>query len=239
MHDAIEAIRINRDMTLKIYMDDMPINWRKEGDPLGTMVCWYSRYNLGDIQPKYDPSDIYYHLVNELVSIDHPDDIYDASTKARIEKQIKSIIDREFEILPLYLYDHSGITIACEPFSCRWDSGQVGYIYIHKKRALEETGIKAWNTNSRKKIREMLKSEVSEYDNYLTGRVYGYTLENRGDTVDSCWGFYGNDFWENGLLDSVPITKRLRLRVARTIGGDTKRSAEKEARRRIRKVKAQ
>lgn len=237
MDNAIETIRINRDTTLKIYMDDDPINWRNDSEPLGTMVCWHSRYNLGDMQPKYDPSEFYYSLASEIVGgIDHPDDIIDTKEKARIVKCIESIVTKEFEILPLYLYDHGGITISYKPFSCRWDSGQVGYIYVHKKRALEETGIKAWNANSRKKIREMLKSEVEEYDNYITGRVYGYILENRGNPDDSCWGFYGDDFWENGLLDNVPITKRQMLRVARAIGGATKKSAEKAARHRVRKA---
>ena len=34
-----------------------------------------------------------------------------------------------FTMLPLYLYDHSGITMSISPFSCPWDSGQVGWIY--------------------------------------------------------------------------------------------------------------
>ncbi len=43
-------------------------------------------------------------------------------------------------ILPLYLYDHGGITMSTGPFSCRWDSGQVGWIYAEKKKFIEETG---------------------------------------------------------------------------------------------------
>ncbi len=33
-------------------------------------------------------------------------------------------------ILPLDLYDHSGITMNTTGFHCPWDSGQVGYIYV-------------------------------------------------------------------------------------------------------------
>jgi hypothetical protein len=41
-----------------------------------------------------------------------------------LTEQIQGLV-----ILPLYLYDHGGITISCSPFSCPWDSGQVGWIY--------------------------------------------------------------------------------------------------------------
>ena len=33
-------------------------------------------------------------------------------------------------ILPLYLYDHSGLTMSTNDFGDRWDSGCVGFIYM-------------------------------------------------------------------------------------------------------------
>ena len=85
--------------------------------------------------------------------------------------------------LPLYLYDHSGITMSTEPFSCRWDSGQVGWIYAQK-------GAEGLTD---KEIIRALKSEVKEYDYYLRGEVYGFAIESpSGEIVDSCWGFYGD-----------------------------------------------
>ena len=46
-------------------------------------------------------------------------------------------------VLPLYLYDHSGLAMSCGSFVGRaqhaeWDSGQVGYIYMDKETALRE-----------------------------------------------------------------------------------------------------
>ena len=39
---------------------------------------------------------------------------------------------------------------------------------------------------------EAIRGEVAEYDQYLTGQVYGYVIEDEdGDHVDSCWGFIG------------------------------------------------
>lgn len=40
-----------------------------------------------------------------------------------------------------------------------------------------------------------LKSEVETYDQYLTGDVYGYVIEDKeGEELDSCWGFYGEEY---------------------------------------------
>jgi len=98
-------------------------------------------------------------------------------------------------ILPLYLYDHSGITMRCSPFSCQWDSGQVGYICASRESVLKEYGSKRLTKAIRAKAEACLRSEVETYDDYLTGRVYGYTIENEtGDVLDSCWGFYGLDY---------------------------------------------
>jgi len=41
-------------------------------------------------------------------------------------------------ILPLYLLDHSGLAMNTGGFNDRWDSSQVGFIYMDKKTALEE-----------------------------------------------------------------------------------------------------
>ena len=47
------------------------------------------------------------------------------------------------EWLPLWLYDHSGITMSCGsrgyPYNDPWDSGQVGWIIAFKDRVIDET----------------------------------------------------------------------------------------------------
>ena len=32
---------------------------------------------------------------------------------------------------------------------------------------------------------------------------YDLSAENPREMVDSCWGFYGDNFLENGMLDSI------------------------------------
>lgn len=44
-------------------------------------------------------------------------------------------------ILPLYLYDHSGLAMSTSDFGDRWDSGCVGFIYMDKDTAMKELGM--------------------------------------------------------------------------------------------------
>lgn len=95
-------------------------------------------------------------------------------------------------VLPIYMYDHSGITINTTGFSCGWDSGQVGIIYISRKVAIKEWGNKICTASVVQKAREYLKGEIETLDQYITGSVYGYIVEDPdGEEIDSCWGFYG------------------------------------------------
>ena len=149
---------------ITIDYDDSPESPR-EWDNLGTMVCWHSRYNLGDSHSFDDPQ--------EFLNTVEPNDI----------------------VLPLYLYDHSGITMSTTGFSCPWDSGQVGYIHITAEKIREEYSVKRVSKKLKERVTNYLVGEVETYDQYLTGDVYGYTVEHKkSGEEDSCWGFYGIDF---------------------------------------------
>lgn len=83
--------------------------------------------------------------------------------------------------------DHSGLTISTSPFSCRFDSGQVGWAYVTKESAL----LMGWTEPFTVDFEEVIKSEVEEYDRYLTGSVYGFVIEGTdGDVIDSCWSIF-------------------------------------------------
>lgn len=112
-------------------------------------------------------------------------------------------------ILPLYLYDHSGITMSTKPFSCPWDSGQVGYIYTTMDNAKKWLGTDV----SVERIIEVLKSEVETYDTYLCGDIYGYHVEEgvgcshcgnmEWESIDSCGMFFGYNHEASGLIDAI------------------------------------
>jgi len=65
------------------------------------------------------------------------------------------------------------------PFSCIWDSGQVGIIYMLDDETMQlEDQLK------------LLKSEVREYDLFLTGQCYSYiVIDSNENEIDSCGGF--------------------------------------------------
>jgi hypothetical protein len=158
---------------INIFPDQDSPNPRVEFDHLGTMVCFHRRYNLGDRHEYRDPNEF-----------------------AEFLKEEKPIC------LPLYLFDHSGITMsteserfrACDPQG--WDWGMVGYIYVTKADTRKEYGVKRVTRKTLNKVTKLLQAEVEEYDHYLTGNVYGYEItkgeRQAGEVIDSCWGFFGH-----------------------------------------------
>lgn len=177
---------------IRIAQDDDPQNPREEYCNLGTMACFHRRYNLGDKG---------HDLRQEDFDGWHDMEMY-------IRKELDAAV-----VLPLYLYDHSGITISTSRFSCPWDSGQVGFIFVSKKKAREEYDKKRLSKKLLARITGCLQSEVETYDDYLTGNVYGYVVETRPadadedaeweDGGDSCWGFYGDDLEKNGIMGYI------------------------------------
>jgi len=163
-----------RDYTIEIDHDDIGQNPRTDFDNLGTMVCFHSRYELGDKDTGISK--------DELVSI---------------------MNSKDYISLPLYLYDHSGITMNTTGFSCKWDSGMVGAIFVSKEKAREEFGCKRINKKIIERVNNVLKGEVTIYDQMLTGQIFGYNIKdkNNEDTFESCGGFYGDDFENNGLFE--------------------------------------
>jgi len=182
---------------------DSPRCW----DNLTKMVCFHKRYDLGDKFSEYNSSafDSWEELSEQL----HKD--YNIAA-----------------ILPLYLYDHSGITMSTGSFDCQWDSGQVGFIFITKETMIENFGGKNLTEKLKEQAVEICKADVKTYDQYLTGEVYRYTILesvemvsmtkkdweagncdnvehfNQDVEIDSCGGFYGDNWFENGMSDYIP-----------------------------------
>ena len=146
----------------------------REWDNIGTMVCFHNRYTLGD-KHNYKHKDF---------------NCWDEMEKEIIQNENVGVI------LPLYLYDHSGITINTTGFNCPWDSGKIGFIFVSKKKIREEYNVKYVTKKVIEKIEKLLVGEVNTYDQYLTGDVYGYRITNTetDEELDSCWGFYGSDY---------------------------------------------
>lgn len=199
-----------RGYKIVIDYDQDPQNPRTEWDTnASTMVCWHSRYNLGDMEhngrkgreSRYIPISKNYQepidLLYELAGVDR--DEYQEQEYEKTGKwddmdtaDLYKLIEEKGTIIrTLYLYDHSGITISMGSFSCPWDSGPVGYIYMTKETILKEWGE---GEEAYEKARNCMKAEVEVYDNYLTGEVYCFRIEDPdGEEKDSCGGYYGKE----------------------------------------------
>lgn len=57
--------------TLFILDDDTPLNPREDHDCLGKMVCWHSRYSLGEKHDYDEPSDFLRNLLFSEYSSGH------------------------------------------------------------------------------------------------------------------------------------------------------------------------
>ncbi len=129
----------NEKAILTVVRDDFPINPRG-WDNLGTMVCWPSRYDLGDKHNFEDKDHFLFCLLEEMLGdIGLAENKYE-ELKDNGDKEILSFLGDEYVILPLFIYDLSGVTISTSSFNCSWDSGQVGWIYTPKKSLITETG---------------------------------------------------------------------------------------------------
>ena len=169
MSNVIDRLEHNG-IVIEVIPDDNPMDPR-EWDNVGTMVCFHKRYQLGD-------------------KTDFKSEDYESWEEVRTAIEENNGI----HIYPLFLYDHSGISIRIGSWDGRaphaeWDSGQIGFIYTTKS-ALEAYGI----TDEAAAI-EGLQHEVEEYDRYLRGDVYGYLIKKACPSCehlgveDSSWGF--------------------------------------------------
>jgi hypothetical protein len=176
---------------------DSPREW----DQLGTMWCHHNRYRLGD----KDGAQKAYELVQSCDLTPEDAELLEDASGLKYAKDRKTVLDlmQKYDVaiaMPLFLYDHSGITMSTGNFGDRWDSGQVGVIFVSKERLKEEgvLGDSEWREkyhagkSDEEIVQTILKAEVSEYDDYLTGNVWGYQVKVYEDVENSCWGFYGD-----------------------------------------------
>jgi hypothetical protein len=130
--------------------------------------------------------------------------------------------------LPLYAYIHSGVALSLGksgyPFSDPWDTSFKGFVMGRLA-----------DFNSHEHLFTAAQSLVKEWNTYLSGDVYGFQLytipakkakklellgdidedllEEHGEEQDSCWGFYGSDFRENGMLEHFPAKIQEQLKI--------------------------
>jgi hypothetical protein len=168
MSEALETTTY-KNLTIEIYSDISSENPIKFWDTLGEYVCWHQRYDLGN------------------------------SSRFKTPEEVVSYAKRTNSLLfPLYMYDHSGISLSLSnsnyPFNDKWDAGQVGFVLVDRNKALKFFSKKKFTTQLKQKIEMVIAGEIETYNQFLAGDVYGYVISKDGEEIDSCWGYYGQDY---------------------------------------------
>lgn len=171
-----------RGYSIGICQDESAENPITEWDGNMEFCCWHSRYSLGNSKRFGD-------------RLDGPEECREYA------KQTNSIL------LPLYMYEHGGIALSlgrAGQFACPWDSGQLGYILIDREWLWEHYDKKYFTKRMRARLLEAARGNVELYNDYLSGAVYDYSVEDGdGESIDSCCGFYGYDHEKSGLLENA------------------------------------
>lgn len=141
----------HKGVNVTIYYDDHgDVNNPRDNDNLATMVCWHPDYVLGDYQftngdgrgAVETPAFESWKNGNTVPSM-------------RALARMIGVVEKGICIMPLYLYDHSGISISAgtvNPFDnptvrrdefgngMGWDTTMVGFIYTTPERIRELCG---------------------------------------------------------------------------------------------------
>lgn len=171
MNDAVKIYKNAAGEKLAIYYDRTPENpreWANMGEFIVPDRCSYAK-NESDIALEYGS------YGGDAAALEkHPD---------------------VAAFLPVYVYDHSGVAMNTTGFSCPWDSGQIGWMIITRKKVQEFTNWKRINARRREKLEDYIRGEIETYSAYINGDVYGYVVYAAGDDdeiIDGCWGYYGD-----------------------------------------------
>ncbi|QIV65788.1 hypothetical protein Cp1R7AA1_028 [Mesorhizobium phage Cp1R7A-A1] len=108
---------------------------------------------------------------------------------------------RDWYVTNLYMYEHSGVAYRAgerNPFSCPWDSGQVGIVALKKS----DWGRGKGERNAKRL--EYAKGVAEEYGRWANGECYGYVLRDpEGEERDSCWGHIGFEWVEESAKEAA------------------------------------
>ena len=187
-----------RKFRLVIDIDEHPEDPRS-WDNIGTMLCCNNDYRLGDCNSNEETEEQLAAICRKYGKSDEEID------EMTFGDEIRFILDQDNICgLPLWLYDHSGISISTGVVDS-WDSSFVGLIFVEKDFYLAQICLKdeeGW----KEKAKKTLEREIEVYDAYLTGEVFSYTLyEPITVTKTNCKGEVISTYtdWEDEVFDSL------------------------------------
>lgn len=170
------------------------------------LICEHKRYNLGSNKNgfrgnNFDTLDEYIHqyfaymyydeikefiqsryvITNATKYLDYysmyvSSDYFDGYNK-QFKNVLNQFIKKNFNTFPLYLYEHSTISISITPFGCSWDSGIVGFAYSKKDI----------DTN-------VIKNVVKEYDKYIRGEAIYINIMENDEVIETLDAYYSDGY---------------------------------------------
>ena len=156
----------------------------REWDNVSHMICWHRWCNIGDDHNYNETRTFFENLV--MYNYDIPDDVIYEMSEKELYKKIKEIA----VIMPISMYEHSGMSIWYGIPTGQWDSGQVGWGYMTKEEALKN--LQCTEENWREVAKKQMENEMKTYSHYVAGDVFNYIVKDPDeDIVDSCIGCYG------------------------------------------------
>lgn len=215
-------------LTINIYQDQDPHAPNEWGDDNKLFLLGYHRdfwvegpkvfYKLQPGQVR-DPKDKGHLLVtkNELIRYFDPeevcpeceadglekgkDNVYCPScdTISKEAKLLRPSIFDGYHVFGLEAYIHGGVRLALlnEGNFCdrSWDVSNVGAVLVAKEE---------WPGPA--EARKTALGLIEDWNDYLSGNVYGYAImDQAGEEISSCWGYYGDYEDKNnyGALDEA------------------------------------
>ncbi len=125
--------------------------------------------------------------------------------------------------------------ISTSPFSCPWDSGRLGWIYVDLEEAAKDLyndkKPKDLTPGEREKLIEYVNKaidgELDVYNDYINGDVFGFSIQFRqeineyvsivrDDLEDTACGLYGSESLKEYLLDTFEHLLSIALKEEKT-----------------------
>lgn len=111
-------------------------------------------------------------------------------------------------VLPIGAIDHSGVEVYLgdqhhwmDPGG--WDSGWIGWMFATREQLAK------WGTPP-DRIKEAITGSFEQFAAWVAGDVYGYIITGPdGEQLDSCWGFYGSETFEEPDGDALAECKSI------------------------------
>lgn len=155
-------------------------------------------------------------------------DGYGTETASDLTELI-ALVKRHYKarvVMPVSMYDHSGVSYYLGTGGCQWDSGTCGLL-VCTEDMLVEWGVPELTDDE---IVEQMRREIAVFSAWASGEVYYFeVIDCNGDTEECIGGFIGDegrkDAMDEGVISAENATPPERLYTVPRLTADQLRAA--------------